>query len=128
MLRAIWIASLAWYARRCRHRLFADIPSRAALADWTVLLIAPLPFSPWLEPYHAIPLLIGAVLMIAIALDDQVERRDRLVAVAALAIMALFLAIRVPFAVRGLGMLAQFLVLTGALGLLRPRLARSPPA
>ena len=125
-LRAIWVAALAWYAWRCRHHLLAGIPSRAALADWTVLLIAPLPFSPWLEPYHAIPLLVGAVLLIAIALDEQIERRDRLTVLAALAIMALFLVIRVPFAVRGLGMLAQFLVLTTALGLLRPRLARSP--
>ncbi len=127
-LRAIWVAALAWYAWRCRHRLLAGIPSRAALADWTVLLIAPLPFSPWLEPYHAIPLLVAGVLLIAIALDDQVERRDRLTALAALAVMAFFLVIRVPFAVRGLGMLAQFLVLTAVLGLLRPRLARSPAA
>ena len=125
-LRAIWVAALAWYAWRCRHNLLAGVPSRAALADWTVLLIAPLPFSPWLEPYHAIPLLIGAVLLIAIALDEQVERRDRLAALAPLLVMALFLVIRVPFPIRGLGMLAQFLVLTVALGLLRPRLARSP--
>jgi glycosyl transferase family 87 len=126
VLRAIWLAALLWYAWRCRHCLFAAAPSRAALADWTVLLIAPLPFSPWLEPYHAIPLLIGAMLCTAIALDKQVERRDRTIALAALVGLALFLMVRVPFAIRGLQILAQFLMLTIALGLLRPRLPRSP--
>jgi hypothetical protein len=126
VLRAIWLASLLWYAWRCRRCLFAAAPSRAALADWTVLLIAPLPFSPWLEPYHAIPLLVGAMLCIAIALDKQVQQRDRTIACAALAALALFLVVRVPFAIRGLQILAQFLVLTTALGLLRPRLPRSP--
>jgi hypothetical protein len=124
--RAIWISALAWYAWRCRHHIVAAVPSRAALADWTVLLLAPLPFSPWLEPYHAIPLLVGAVLCIAITLDQDIERRDRLAALAALGVMVLFLAIRVPFAIRGLGLLAQFLILTAALGVLRPRLAREP--
>jgi hypothetical protein len=126
VLRAIWLASLLWYAWRCRRCLFAAAPSRAALADWTVLLIAPLPFSPWLEPYHAIPLLVGAMLCTAIALDKQVQQRDRTIACAALAALALFLVVRVPFAIRGLQILAQFLVLTTALGLLRPRLPRSP--
>jgi hypothetical protein len=126
VLRAIWLASLLWYAWRCRRCLFAAAPSRAALADWTVLLIAPLPFSPWLEPYHAIPLLVGAMLCIAIALDKQVQQRDRTIACAALAALALFLVVRVQFGIRGLQILAQFIALTVVLGLLRPRLPRSP--
>ena len=125
VLRVIWLAALLGYAWRCRRCLLAAVPSRAALADWTVLLIAPLPFSPWLEPYHAIPLLVGAVLLSAIVVDVQVERRDRLAALAALAALALFLMVRVPFAVRGLQVLAQFLILTAILGWLRPRLART---
>jgi hypothetical protein len=126
VLRAIWLAVLAWYAWQCRRCLLTAVPSRAALADWTVLLLAPLPFSPWLEPYHAIPLLIGAMLCAAIALDNQVERRDRWIALGALAVLALFLVVRVPFAIRGLQVLVQFLAFAVALGLLRPRLARSP--
>lgn len=126
VLRAIWFATLVWYAWRCRTCLLAKAPSRAALSDWTILLIAPLPFSPWLEPYHAIPLLVGGVLCSAIALDGQAERRDRTIAFAALATLAVFVAVRVPFAVRGLQILAQFLALTVALGLLRPRLPRAP--
>jgi hypothetical protein len=128
VLRAIWIAALVWYAWRCRNCLLAGIPSRAALADWTVLLLAPLPFSPWLEPYHAIPLLVAAVLFVAIALDEDAERRDRVTALAAIATLALFLVVRVPFEVRGLGVLAQFLAVTAVLGLLRPQLSREPEA
>jgi hypothetical protein len=126
VLRAIWLAALAWYAWRCRRCLLAAAPSRAALADWTVLLIAPLPFSPWLEPYHAIPLLVGAMLCTAIALDKQIQQHDRVIASAALAAMALFLVVRLPFPIRGLQILGQFLALTVALGLLRPCLPRSP--
>jgi hypothetical protein len=124
LCRGVWIAALLWYAWRCRNALFAAIPSRAALADWTVLLLAPLPLSPWLEPYHAIPLLIGAVLCIAIVLDDS-PPRDRLLALAALGTLGLFLVARVPFGARGLGLLAQFLAMTVVLGLLRPRLPRT---
>jgi hypothetical protein len=55
-------------------------------------------------------------------------RRDRGVALAALAALTVSLAVRVPFPVRGLEMLAQFFVLMVALGLLRPRLARTAAA
>jgi hypothetical protein len=126
LLRGIWIAALGWYAWRCRHGLVTAVPSRAALADLTVLLLAPLPFSPWLEPYHAIPLMIGAVLCIAVALDPGGLRTDRWAALVALASLPLIYALRVPFPVRGLGIFAQFLVLTTVLGLLRARLARVP--
>jgi hypothetical protein len=39
---------LIWYAARALRTFAVAAPSRAALADWTVLLVAPLPFSPWL--------------------------------------------------------------------------------
>ena len=127
LLRGIWIALLLWYVWRCRNNLAALLPSRAALADWTVLMLAPLPFSPWLEPYHTIPLLIGLVLCIAIAVDRSAEHRDRWAALAAIATPLLFLVvIRVPFSVRGLAVFAQFAVMAAILGLLRPRLARAP--
>lgn len=125
ILRGVWAAALLWYAWRCRHCLLAAVPSRAALADWTVLLLAPLPFSPWLEPYHAIPLLVGAVLCVAIALDSDSPRRERRLALTVLGTLGLFLVVRVPFGVRGLGLLAQFLVMTAILGLMRPTLPRA---
>ncbi|MET0850004.1 MAG: hypothetical protein ABW020_02645 [Candidatus Rokuibacteriota bacterium] len=56
-LWALWLGALLWYARRALAAGRGSAPSRAALADWTVLLLAPLPLSPWLEPYHPVPVL-----------------------------------------------------------------------
>jgi hypothetical protein len=122
MLWAIWGATLAWYAWRAVPAGRVAIPSRAALADWTVLLLAPLPFSPWLEPYHAVPLLPGAILCVIVALDERSVRQDRFIALAALLGLAAAAFIPIPFMVRGLRLLAECLVLAVALGLLRPRL------
>ena len=125
-LWAIWIAGLAWYALRAVRTRGVRAPSRAALADWTVLLLAPLPFSPWLEPYHAAPIVPGLVLCVVLALDVGLEARER---IAALIGLAAFAAIRlggVPFTIRAIGILAGFLVLVVVLGFLRPRLAAAP--
>ncbi len=123
-LWSIWIAALLWFAWQCRNAFPVAVPSRAALADWTVLLLAPLPFSPWLEPYHAIPLFVGTLLCVTIGLDEKALRRDRMAALAALATLLLFLVFNVPFGFRGFGLGAQFLVLVLVLGYLRPRLHR----
>jgi hypothetical protein len=121
-VRSIWVAALLWYLSRCRFAFPVAIPSRAALADWIVLLLAPLPFSPWLEPYHAIPIFVGAVLCVTIVLDDNLARSDRMAALAAMATLLLFIVFRVPFGYRGFGLGAQFLVLVLCLGYMRPRL------
>ena len=47
-------------------------------------MLAPLPFSPWLEPYHAVPMVPGAILFVVVALDDDILASDRRIAVAAL--------------------------------------------
>jgi hypothetical protein len=122
-LWAVWLAALMWYCWRCRP-FFAPmaVPSRAALADWVVLLLAPLLLSPWLEPNHCVPLLVGALLAVVIALDETMMRRDRVAALIATAALALFTVGKVPFAVRGLGLEAIFLVLVIAFAFVRPRL------
>jgi hypothetical protein len=123
ILWSIWLAALLWYAWQCRRSAFPVVaPSRAALADWTVLLLAPLPFSPWLEPYHCVVLFVGALLCVIIALDENAVRGDRMAALAAVATLLLFLVVRVPFAVRGFGLFAQLLVFVLVLAYLRPRL------
>lgn len=118
----IWIAAIIWYVRRAIRSFPAAGSSRAALADWTVLLLAPLPFSPWLEPYHAIPMLPGAILFVLVALDERVSAQDRQIAIAALAALLMTRIIHLPFVMRGLLLLMGFLVVTVALALLRPRL------
>jgi hypothetical protein len=121
-LWTVWLAALAWYGWRALGAGAVTAPSRTALADWTVLLLSPLPFSPWFEPYHAAPILAGTILCVLLALDDRVERTDRLSALAALAAIALLRLVHAPFPIRGLILLAQLFALTIALGLLRPRL------
>jgi hypothetical protein len=102
-----------------------QVPSRAALADWIVLLLAPLPFSPWLEPYHSIPLLVGAVLCLVLLLDHTVARQDRLAALTAIATLLMFILFKVPFTVRGFGFGTQFLILVLVLAYVRPHLQTS---
>ncbi len=119
----IWIAVILWYAAQAARSYPVAVPSRAALADWMVLLLAPLPFSPWLEPYHAIPMVPSAILFVVVALDDGVSVRDRRIAIAALAALLVTLAIDLPFALRGLVLLVQFVVVIVAFGLLRPGLS-----
>jgi hypothetical protein len=122
MLLSVWGAALTWYAWRAARAGRVGIPSRAALADWTVLLLAPLPFSPWLEPYHAIPLFPGAMLCVILVLDERLAAKQRIIAVAALVALAIAPLLIAPFPVRGLRLLVQFLALVIALGLLRPTL------
>jgi hypothetical protein len=128
LLWSIWLAALSWYVWRCRpYAVPVPVPSRAALADWVVLLLAPLLFSPWLEPNHCVPLLVAALLCVLIAVDANMMRRDRMAALAGVATLALAAAFRFPFAIRGFQFGAEFLVLVIVLGVIRPRL-RAPAA
>jgi Glycosyltransferase family 87 len=123
---AIWLAALGWYAARAFKARRPMAPSRAALADWTVLMLAPLPFSPWLEPYHAIPIVPGTILCLIVALDKRTGVSDRIVVAAALVALLAMHAVGIPIPIRGLELMGQFLVLVIAFGLVRPRLAADP--
>jgi hypothetical protein len=121
---SIWIATILVYLRQAARSFPVALPSRAALGDWMVLLLAPLPFSPWLEPYHAVPMLPIAMLFVLVALDERASQLDRRIAVAAFLALLLLASqtVNLPFRIRGIVILAQFVVATLALGLLRPRL------
>jgi hypothetical protein len=121
-LWAVWIAALLGYAWRWRRSFPVGAPSRGALADWVVVLLAPLPVSPWLEPYHAVPILMGALLLTIVAADADQPGRDRIAAAASLAVLAVFATVNVPFAFRGFALFAQFLTLVIALAVVRPSL------
>jgi|HubBroStandDraft_6_1064221.scaffolds.fasta_scaffold264653_1 hypothetical protein len=126
VLWAIWFAAIVWYAARAWTGRQVAAPSRAALADWTVLLLAPLPFSPWLEPYHGVPVVPGTILCLVVALDKRASDPDRIIAAAALSALLAMHEVRIPVPIRGLQLLVQFLVLIIAFGLLRPRLNTDP--
>ena len=118
-LLTAWTALLIWYVQRAWKAGVPAVPSRAMLADWVVLLLAPLPFSPWLEPYHAIALLPAALLLTAVAFDPDVSARDRLVATASVVGVLLVREIPHSFSLRGFSLLAQFALLVGASVMLR---------
>jgi Glycosyltransferase family 87 len=122
LLWAVWPAALACYARQAAKAGLPDVPSRAALADWVVLLLAPLPLNPWLEPYHAIPIVPGVLLLVVVALDRRPRQADLRIALTALAAIGISRLLGLPFALRGLLIYGQFLVLLAALAALRARL------
>ncbi|HEY0442288.1 MAG TPA: glycosyltransferase 87 family protein [Xanthobacteraceae bacterium] len=126
LLSAAWVIMLLWYGWRAWRHLPVTAPSRAALADWTVLLLAPIPLSPWFEPYHAVALWPGTILCIAVTLDRDCRSADRWTAAGGLAGIAASRLVQLPFDLRGLLMLSAFLSVTAALGLLRPRLRGTP--
>ena len=99
---AVWLAAILWYFGRAIRSGAPGVPSRAALADWTVLLLAPLPFNPWLEPYHAVALVPGAILLALVAADDRVAARDRSIAIGALIALGATRVIDLPFELRGM--------------------------
>lgn len=127
-LWGVWTAALLWYVARGGFRLRRLAPSRAAFADWCVLLLAPLPFSPWLEPGHVVPLLAVAMLSIAIFYDETSGSLERFCAATIGLVLALAVVFAPPFGLRGFGILAQLFVVVVALGWMRPRLAREKPA
>jgi hypothetical protein len=118
-LFAAWTGLILWYGSRAWRTGIGAMPSRAMLADWLVLLLFPLPFSPWLEPYHGVPMLTAAVLLVAVAMDQTVSERGRSCAAFALVGVLLLRVFFDELLMRGLSMLAQFAVVVVAFALLR---------
>jgi len=126
-LRSIWVALLLFYVSAMVRAPAPVAPSRAVLADWTMLMLAPLPLSPWLELYHPVADLTGAVLLIATALDDDAPSRDRLVALIASTTLLLDLVLNpFPATLRGLGLLMRMAVIVISLSLLRRSMPNKP--
>jgi hypothetical protein len=122
LLQAAWVAILAVYGYRAWRRPASDGAGRATLADWFMLLVAPLPFSPWFEPYHAVALIPGFVLCMLLALDQGQSLRARSVMVLACIACAVVKELPIAFALRGLVFTAQFAFVILALSMVRPAL------
>ncbi len=121
-LQGIWIVVLALYGYRAWRHPASDSAWQATLADWFVLLVAPLPFSTWLEPYHAVVLIPGFVLCIVLALDRKLAVRIRAAMVLACVASAAVKELPFSFEVRGLVFTAQFAFVILALCMVRPTL------
>jgi hypothetical protein len=125
-LFAAWTGLILWYGWRAWRAGIGAMPSRAMLADWLVLLLFPLPFSPWLEPYHGVPMLPAAVLLVSVAVDRNVSVRGRSWAAFALISVLLLRVFFDQLLMRGLSMLAQFAVVVVAFALLRREFLQHP--
>ena len=122
LLQGTWIVVLAVYGYRAWRRPASDGAWRATLADWFVLLVAPLPFSTWFEPYHAVALIPGFVLCILLALDSSLSIGTRWTMLLACIGSAVVKELPIPFQMRGLIFTAQFTFVILALCTIRPAL------
>jgi len=125
-LQASWFGLLSFYAWRGLSGGRSEAPSRAALADWTILMLAPLPMSPWLEPHHLVPMIPGQILCALLALDKHAPARDRKLSGVLLASLFLSQFIGLPFAMRGFLVFGRAAALVLSLAILRPSLDKRP--
>lgn len=123
-LQAVWVGVLGIYVWRAWWRRPRWSAWRAVLADWFVLLVAPLPFSPWFEPYHAVALIPGFVLCILVAIDRTQTGTARIAVATACIASAIIKELPIPFDVRGLLFTAQFAFVILALSFVRHGLKR----
>jgi hypothetical protein len=85
----------------------------AILAHASLLVLGPAAVNPYLEPYHLVPLVAPAVLLLAVAADAQRPAWARLLAAVGFTAGLLILKFSGPWPLRGLLVNAQALVLCG---------------
>ena len=119
--QAIWIAIVVGYF------VFATRPNASApepqarLTDICVGLLAPLPFSIWFTPYHAVVLLPANMLLLTVVVSETWNVRIRGIALATL-VGCQILQYAIPSEFRGATYLIIFSLVVVALGVVRSRL------
>lgn len=106
---ALWVCvglAGAGVSRRDRSRDGFAILTHAAL-----LVLGPVAVNPYLEPYHLVPLVVPAVLLLAAAADSRRRGCVRVVAVVAFAVALVVLKVSSPWPLRGLLVNAVALIL-----------------
>jgi hypothetical protein len=121
-MQLVWLCTLGGYAARAWLSRPTPVCSRITLADWSIMLLAPLPFSPWLEPYHAVVEIPAFILCMLIISDDDQSRRDPLIVASVCAIILISKGIPTPFEARGIKVLLESMLLTATFAWIRPRL------
>jgi len=118
--QAVWIAIVAGYfILAARPNVSAGEP-QARLADVCVGLLAPLPFSVWFTPYHAVVLLPAYMLLLTVVVSDAWKFRIRCMALATLAACQI-LQYAIRSELRGTTYLVIFALVVVALGIMRSR-------
>jgi hypothetical protein len=83
-LRLVWFGLVgAYFVFPARPRPTSDRPDLERFCDVLVLLLAPLPFSSWLVPYHALVMLPAFVLILSRLIDKNEVRSVRTMAAVA---------------------------------------------
>lgn len=113
-------AAVSW---RNRSRDGASI-----LAHVSLLVLGPVAVSPYLEPYHLVPLVVPTVLLLVVARDGAQRTRVRVLAAIGFLVGAAILKGPNPWPVRGLLVNVQALVLCATtVWALWARVAKVPP-
>jgi len=118
--QAVWIALVAGYlVFATRPNVSAPEP-QARLADVCVGLLAPLPFSIWFTPYHAVVLLPAHMLLLTVVASEAWNVRIRCMALLTL-VGCQIMQYAIPSELRGAIYLVLFGLVVVALGVVRSR-------
>jgi len=82
--QAVWVVLVIGYFMLATRPTSASSDSQSRLSDVCVVLLAPLPFSIWFTPYHAIVLLPAYMLLLTVAVSKDWDLWTRRVAATAL--------------------------------------------
>lgn len=124
-VRSAWLLAIASVFLSSRRR---TIPADSArlLSDIALLTLAPIAVSPYLEPYHAVPFVIPAIVLAATAADPSLPKRSRIAAGVFFAFSAAIVPSLGPWAGRGLIVNAKlFVASVGAVAVSRRQKPRS---
>jgi hypothetical protein len=120
--QALWVALVVAYFLLVGRTRRGERDDVARLADACVLLMAPLPLSHWLEPYHLVVVFPALILLVATAFNDESSVKLRLLAAATALGAGLSIKMIPAFELRGAAVLLSLvLILTGLCAI---RLAR----
>jgi hypothetical protein len=124
---ALWIALGLFGAVVSRTKRPHD--GASILAHVSLLVLGPVAVNPYLEPYHLVPLVVPAVLLLVVAADGARRVRVRVFAVIGFLFGLAILKASSPWPLRGLLVNAQALVLCGtAVWATRARVPEARPA
>ncbi len=123
--QAVWLLVVGGYFIVAAGANRSAPEPEARLADVCVGLLAPLPFSVWFTPYHAIVLLPAYMLLLTVAVSREWDLRTRGTAVVALAGCQI-LQYSIRSELRGAIYLVCFVLVVVALGAVRARCRKAP--
>jgi hypothetical protein len=117
--QAAWAVLVIGYFTIAGRRPVPGNNAQARLCDVCVLLLAPLPFSIWFIPYHAIVLLPANMLLLTVALGSEWDSPRRWAAGSALAASQILQYSVDQWDLRGATSLATFALVVLALAIIR---------